>query len=50
LAVGGALLVWLFVEIAVVGYADDPPLQAVYLGLGVVISLLGLTWMLHSNE
>jgi hypothetical protein len=44
-AVGGALLVWLTVEIVIVGYANDPPLQAWYLGLGVVISLVGVGWM-----
>lgn len=27
-AVGGALLVWLAVEIAIVGYSNEPPLQA----------------------
>jgi uncharacterized membrane protein len=44
-AVGGALLIWLAVEIVVVGYANDPPLQAVYCGLGIVISLVGISWM-----
>jgi membrane protease YdiL (CAAX protease family) len=43
--VGGALLIWLVVEIAVVGYTNDPPLQALYLGLGVVITLVGVSWM-----
>jgi hypothetical protein len=27
------------------GYSNDPPLQAWYLGLGVVISLVGGGWM-----
>ena len=27
------------------GYSSDPPLQAGYLGLGIVISLVGLGWM-----
>ena len=44
-AVGGALLIWLIVEIVIVGYSNDPPLQAWYLGLGVVISLVGVGWM-----
>jgi hypothetical protein len=44
-ATGGALLIWLVVEIAVVGYANDPPLQAVYLGLGVAITVVGVGWM-----
>jgi hypothetical protein len=44
-AVGGALLIWLIVEIVIVGYSNEPPLQAWYLGLGVVISLVGVGWM-----
>jgi hypothetical protein len=44
-AVGGALLVWLIVEIVIVGYSNDPPLQACYLGLAVAISLVGVGWM-----
>ena len=43
--VGCALLVWLAVEIAIVGYASHPPLQALYLGLGAVITLLGAVWL-----
>jgi len=43
--VGGALLIWLVVQIVIVGYSNDPPLQASYLGLGVVISLVGVGWM-----
>ncbi len=45
LMVGGALLIWLVVEILIVGYSDHPPLQAVYLGLGVVITLLAACWL-----
>jgi len=48
-AVGGALLIWLVVEIVVVGYANDPPLQALYFGLGIVISLVGVSWMRHAG-
>lgn len=44
-AVGGALLIWLVVEIVVVGFTNDPPLQALYFGLGIVISLVGVSWM-----
>ena len=44
-AVGGALLIWLVVQVVIVGYSNDPPLQASYLGLGVVISLVGVGWM-----
>ena len=43
LVVGGALLTWLVVEIAIVGYTNDPPLQAVYLLVGATTTLVGLT-------
>ena len=42
--VGVALLVWLAVEIAIVGYSDNPPLQPVYLLLGATITIVGLIW------
>ncbi len=44
-AAGGALLIWLAVEIAIVGYSGHPPLQAVYLGLGAVLTLVGAGWL-----
>lgn len=44
-AVGGALLIWLAVQIATIGYSNDPPLQPLYLGLGVLITLVGIGWM-----
>jgi peptidoglycan/LPS O-acetylase OafA/YrhL len=44
-AVGVALLGWLIVEIALVGYSSDPPLQALYLGLGAAIALIGIAWI-----
>jgi hypothetical protein len=43
--VGVALLVWLAVEIAIIGYSDNPPLQPFYLLLGVAITVVGLTWL-----
>jgi hypothetical protein len=43
--VGAALLIWLVVQIAIVGYSNDPPLQALYLGLGVTIAAVGVAWM-----
>ena len=43
--VGIALLVWLAVEIAMIGYSDKPPLQPCYLLLGVAITVVGLTWL-----
>jgi hypothetical protein len=45
IAIGCALLIWLIVEIVIVGFSNDPPLQACYLGLGVAISLVGVGWM-----
>jgi len=45
LAVGLALLVWLAVEIAVIGFSMTPPLQPVYLLLGAAITLVGLAWV-----
>lgn len=43
-AAGGALMIWIVVQITIVGYSNDPPLQALYLGLGVVLTLVGLGW------
>lgn len=43
--VGGALLIWLAVEIAVIGYTNDPPLQPFYLILGAAITVVGLVWL-----
>jgi uncharacterized membrane protein len=40
--VGLALLVWLAVEIAVIGYQSRPPLQLVYGVVGTAILLLAL--------
>ena len=35
LAVGAALLIWVAVEIAIIGYSSEPPLQAIYLTWGL---------------
>lgn len=43
--VGLALLIWMGVEVAIIGYASDPPLQPIYIGLGVAISLVGIAWL-----
>lgn len=43
--VGIALLIWLAVEIAIVGYTNDPPLQPFYLLLGAAITVVGLGWL-----
>ncbi len=42
--VGAALIAWIAVEIAIVGYSNEPPLQALYLGFGVAIAVVGARW------
>lgn len=42
LLVGAALLVWIGIQIAVIGYQPVPPLQAIYGGLGAVMIVLAL--------
>jgi hypothetical protein len=46
LGVGVALLIWMTVEIAFVGYTNSPPLQPFYLLLGAVITSVGLGWLI----
>jgi len=41
LLVGAGLVIWILVEVLLIGYQPDPPLQAIYGLLGVLI--LGLT-------
>ena len=42
LGVSVALIVWILVEIAIIGYHADPPLQAIYGALGVAMLALTL--------
>ena len=42
---GLALLIWLAVEIVIVGYTNNPPLQPFYLLLGIAITVVGLGWL-----
>ena len=42
LLIGFALLVWIGVEILIIGYQPQPPLQLIYGVLGVVIIILAL--------
>jgi len=42
--VGILLLIWMAVEIVIVGYSNNPPLQLSYVLLGVVITGVGLAW------
>jgi hypothetical protein len=46
---GAALLGWLGVEIAIVGYSNDPPLQPIYLLIGILISVVGLRWVTNDG-
>jgi hypothetical protein len=43
--VGVALLVWVAVEIAIIGYSNEPPLQAIYLTLGAAITVGATGWV-----
>jgi hypothetical protein len=43
--VGVALLIWIGVEIAIIGYSNEPPLQAIYLALGAAITLGAIGWV-----
>lgn len=44
--VGTALILWVGVEVAIIGYSNEPPLQAIYLVLGVAILLSAIRWLL----
>ena len=44
--VGAGLLIWVAVEVAIIGYSNEPPLQAIYGILGVAIVLVALRWLL----
>lgn len=45
IVVGAGLLIWVAVEVAIIGYSNEPPLQAIYAILGVVILLVGIRWL-----
>ena len=44
--VGAGLLTWVAVEVAIIGYSNEPPLQAIYGILGVAILLVAIRWVL----
>jgi hypothetical protein len=44
--VGAGLLIWVAVEVAIIGYSNEPPLQAIYAILGVAMLLLAVRWLL----
>jgi hypothetical protein len=43
--VGVGLLIWVGAEVAIIGYSNEPPLQAFYGILGIVIVLVALRWL-----
>jgi hypothetical protein len=45
LVVGTGLLIWVAVEVAIIGYSNEPPLQAIYGILGVAITLVAIRWL-----
>jgi hypothetical protein len=45
LITGIGLLIWLAVEIAIIGFATEPPLQPIYLALGLLVVAAGLRWL-----
>ena len=47
--VGAALLIWVAVEIAIIGYSNEPPLQAIYLAMGVAITGVALGWLAQTG-
>ena len=49
LVVGAALLIWVAVEIAIIGYSNEPPLQAIYLAMGVAITGVALGWLAQTG-
>lgn len=49
LLLGIALLIWIGVEIVVIGYQPQPPLQLIYGILGVIILVLSLLPQVRSN-
>jgi len=47
--VGTALVIWISVQILMIGYEDDPPLQAIYGALGTLILGLSLSASVRSE-
>jgi hypothetical protein len=44
--VGAGLLIWVAAEVAIIGYSNEPPLQAIYGIFGVAIVLVVFRWLL----
>lgn len=49
LVVGAGLLIWVAVEVAIIGYSNEPPLQAIYAILGVTIMLVSIRWLVGAG-
>ena len=49
IVVGVVVLIWIAVEIAIIGYSNDPPLRSIYLLLGAVITVVGLGWLRETS-
>jgi len=47
---GAALLVWVAVQIAIIGYSNEPPLQPLYLLLGAALTAVGLSWLVRVRD
>jgi uncharacterized membrane protein len=47
--VGVGLLIWVAVEVAIIGYSNEPPLQAIYGILGVAMLLVAVRWLLDAG-
>src|SRR6478609_755398 len=47
--VGVGLLIWVAVEVVIIGYSNEPPLQAVYAILGATIVLVASRWLLAAG-
>src|ERR1700675_4502244 len=47
--VGAGLLIWVAVEIAIIGYSNEPPLQAIYGILGAAILLVAIRWLMDAG-
>ena len=41
---------WLAVEIVIVGYSNDSPMQPMYVVLGVLITLVGVAWLRRTGR
>ena len=50
LGVGVVLLVWLAVEVSIIGYSNDPPLQPFYIALGLALGAGGAGWSRQRPE